>query len=226
MQPDWFRPFLASHFVRSKLGYEHLPRAWEYPWAVLSANIESGMRVLDVGSGGSAFPLLLSKYGCEAHAADPSLDKGKSIRLRGFKKRMIHALGINAMWGLPSTGRSRISAVKYIPDPIQNLRYEDGYFNRVFCVSVIEHIPVQEWIRCMTEMSRILAYKGRLVITIAMSTAQANQRWHEKLFGQPTLRLLGSIDYSTPIKPDEAQLRHPGMGFETLGLVWEKLNVA
>jgi acyl-CoA synthetase (AMP-forming)/AMP-acid ligase II/thioesterase domain-containing protein/acyl carrier protein/2-polyprenyl-3-methyl-5-hydroxy-6-metoxy-1,4-benzoquinol methylase len=222
LQPQWFRPFFRSHFVRGKLGYEHAPRLWEYSWAVLSANIGRGMRVLDVGSGGSAFPLLLSKYGCEVHATDPSLNNGQAIGLLDWRRGVLRTLGINAVWGLPSMRRSRNYAVTYVPDPIQKLRYRDSYFDRVFCVSVMEHIPVHEWIHCMTEMSRVLSDGGRLVLTLTMRTDQANERWYEKLLGHPSLRLLGCVDYGTPIAPEDAQARHSGQAFETLGLVWEK----
>ena len=91
-------------------------------------------------------------------------------------------------------------------------------------MSVMEHIPVNEWPHCMAEMSRVLADRGRLVLTITMRTDQANERWYEKLLAQPYLSLIGCIDYTTPIKWDDAQTRHPGQAFETLGLAWEKLN--
>ena len=225
LQPLWFLPFFRLSFVHRKLGYGRLPRLWEYPWAILSAELARGMRVLDVGSGGSAFPLLLNKYGCEVHATDPSLDNGRDIGSRGWKKRIQHALGIAASWGLPPARRNRNSAITYVADPMQKLRYRDGHFDRIFCISVIEHIPVHEWDHGLSEMARVLTDGGRLVMTLTMYTAQADRRWYEKLLVEPSLRLMGCINYATPISPEDAQTRHPGQDFETLGLVWEKARV-
>lgn len=99
LQPFWFKPLFRFVYVRRRLGYDHWSRLWEYPWAVLSANLEPGMRVLDVGSGGSAFPLFLALDGYRVHSADPSLADGTEWLDR--RKRMLRSLGIAAAWGLP-----------------------------------------------------------------------------------------------------------------------------
>lgn len=80
LQPVWFRPFFRVQAVKRRLGFDHWSRRWEYPWAVLNANLQAGMRLLDVGSGGSPFPLYLGINGFECYAADPSLDQGKLLQ--------------------------------------------------------------------------------------------------------------------------------------------------
>ena len=87
LQPVWFRPFFQIRAVRRSLGFDHWSRRWEYPWAVLNADLQAGMRVLDIGSGGSPFPVYLGMSGFECYAADPSLDQGnreEENRLRSF----------------------------------------------------------------------------------------------------------------------------------------------
>lgn len=112
----------------------------------------------------------------------------------------------------------------YVSDSIQNLRYDDGYFDRVFCLSVMEHIPESEWRECMAQMARVLSDRGRLVLTLDMSTPLANARRYKKLFVEPSLRLVGSVDYPVPISADCKRARHPGRTYETVGLVWDKLG--
>src|SRR6516165_4353795 len=78
-QPAWFRPLLRrSRRLQTMTGYDHWSRAWEYPWAVLAADLPATpVRVLDVGGGGSPFAPWLSSRGHEVHVVDPSLDQGR-----------------------------------------------------------------------------------------------------------------------------------------------------
>ena len=221
VQPFWFRPFLRLKHVRRRLGYDHWSRLWEYPWAALSADLKKGMRVLDVGSGGSVFPHFLAAQGCEVHSADPSLDEGTRLTI-GKKKRLGLSLGIATGWGLPPKVRNSAFAVAYVPDSVQDLTYPDRYFDRVFCLSVMEHIPETEWPQCMRQMTRVLRGGGRLVMTLDMGTPNADARQYEKLFTEASLTLVGSIDYPVPISMEDKQTRHPGHTYETLGLIWDK----
>ena len=113
-------------------------------------------------------------------------------------------------------------AVRYVPDSMQNLRYDDGFFDRVFCLSVMEHIPDREWPECMRGLSRVLSAGGRLALTLSMSAANANVRQYEKLLVEPFLRLVGNVDYVVPIGAGDKQARHPGHTLEILGLIWDK----
>ncbi len=221
LQPFWFRPMMKITRIRRRLGYGCFTRSWEYPWALLGADLKPGMRVLDIGSGGSAFPLLLALDGFEVQSADPSLDHG--AQWLDWRKRLARSLGIASGWGLPARSPNGRFKVTYVPDSIQNLRYGDGYFDRVFCLSVMEHIPEREWETCMAQMARVLVQGGRLVMTLDMGAVEANDRQYEKLLVEPTLKLSGSIDYAVPISLRDKQARHPGHGYETLGLIWDKV---
>ena len=56
-QPRWFRPLLNKSCALQRFtGYDHWSRAWEYPWAVLAADLaQRPLATLDVGGGGSPF---------------------------------------------------------------------------------------------------------------------------------------------------------------------------
>lgn len=223
LQPVWFRPFFQIRAVRCKLGLDYWSRKWEYPWAVLNADLQAGMRVLDVGSGGSPFPLYLGMSGCECYAADPSLDQGKSKE--NWRRRFLFFLRIATSWGIPPRlhKRSKCSLpVTYCSDSIQELSFPDGFFDRVFCLSVVEHIPKAEWSLCILQLARVVKPGGRLVLTLDMSTPDANARVYERLIKACPLDLVGNVDYPVPIPDEDKRLRHPGHTYETIGLVWRK----
>jgi len=223
LQPVWFRPFFKIPAIRFKLEYDHWSRRWEYPWAIFNADLQPGMCVLDAGSGGSPFPLYLGMSGFECYAADPSLDLGKPKNNR--RRRFLSFLGIAAGWNLlPGAGkrRERSLPVRYCPESIQELSFHDGFFDRVFCLSVMEHIPKLEWSRCMKQLARIVRPGGRLVLTLDMSKQDANERAYERLIESCPLDLVGNVDYPVPIPDEDKKIRHPGHGYETIGLVWQK----
>ena len=109
-----------------------------------------------------------------------------------------------------------------MPHLANDLKVPDGHFQRVFCLSVIEHVPRSLWAACMREFERVLAPGGRLVITQDMTTDEANEEVYRQLLAASSLRLLGDPRYRTPLDAQDRHLRHPGQGYETIGLVWEK----
>ncbi len=232
-QPAWFRPLLIrSRRLASLTGYDHWSRAWEYPWAIEAAGLEARpLRTLDVGGGGSPFAPYLARLGHEAFVVDPSMDQGARVtfdRQKGLyrnarslvKSALFRVTGINPLWGLPSTDGQ--ASVRYSPDRADDLKSPGAHFDRVFCLSVIEHITRDLWPRCMSEFARVLRPGGRLVITLDMETSEANERLYQRLIDACPLRLVGDPRYEVPLRPEEQQARHPGHGYETIGLVWLK----
>lgn len=98
----------------------------------------------------------------------------------------------------------------------------DGFFDRVFCLSVIEHIPQSEWSVCMEQLTRVVSPTGRLVLTLDMSAPDANAHVYKRLIAACPLDLIGNVDYPVPIPDEDKKLRHPGHTYETIGLVWQK----
>lgn len=60
------------------------------------------------------------------------------------------------------------------------------------------------------------------MLTLDMSTPDANARVHERLIAACPLDLIGNVDYPVPISDEDKRLRHPGQTYETTGLVWQK----
>lgn len=231
-QPRWFWPLLLkSALLKGWIGYDHWSRAWEYPWAIQSADLNrESLRILDVGGGGSPFAEYLAKQGHECFVVDPSLNKGvnsvvnaeKSIyrNLRSFVFfYILKFCGINRLWGLPI--KQNKYAIHYYPHSAAETKFSGNYFDRVFCLSVLEHIPLELWPRCVKEFERVLKPNGMLIITLDMSTFHANSRQYLELVNSCALKLVGDLNYDVPISMDDKKLRHPGYTHETVGLVWQ-----
>jgi len=55
-----------------------------------------------------------------------------------------------------------------------------------------------------------------------MTTEEANEEVYRRLLSACSLRLLGDPRYPVPLDTADQQRRHPGQGYETIGLVWQK----
>lgn len=129
-------------------------RMWEFPYAIYEAHLEQGMKVADVGCGNTPFTALLAqKVGAKnVTGFDPDYIIDNNIEGHshfGARKSFIDALGIN-----------------FYNDGMTNMTAEDGYFDRVFCISVLEHIDdISVKQKGLKEMSRILKPGGKLILT-------------------------------------------------------------
>jgi len=149
-QPFWFRPLLKrSSFLQKSISHNHWSRNWEYPWAIIaSAFKNNSYKTLDVGGGGSPFAIYLTECGYYSIVCDPSLNEGLNAVFnndkgiyRNIKSFIFHLIlrltGIKKLWGKPSKGKND-SAV-YYPYSAEDVQFPDNYFDRVFCLSTMEH---------------------------------------------------------------------------------------
>lgn len=190
----------------------------------------NALKILDVGGGGSSFSIYLSSRGHFVHVIDPKIkksfrnqfDEQKGV-LRNtrslFFNILINIFRINTLWAKPSINRH--ASVKYYHYSAVDIQFPDSHFDRVFCLSVMEHISTDLWGRCMREFERVLMPGGRLIITLDMSSAEANDHIYSKLINSCTLELIGDPSYETPISRSSKNARHPGHTYETIGLVWK-----
>jgi SAM-dependent methyltransferase len=115
----------------------HPSKQWEYPWALENAALEPASHVLDAGCGESIFPAYLVRRGHHVCACDIKLDW-----------RTVDAV-----------------AAGYVEANLLDLPFEDGQFDAVFCISVIEHLRRDQMSDVLWELNRVLRPGGRLLLT-------------------------------------------------------------
>jgi len=125
-------------------------RLWEYPYAATIAGLAPRMMCADVGCGESAFTIYLRESaGCEVIGYDPDLGSPGAMDF-GVSQDFLRRTGLRIEQG----------SIDHIPA-------EDGTFDRVFCLSVIEHIPsAAVRARGMREIARVLKSEGVAVLTV------------------------------------------------------------
>jgi len=178
------------------------------------------MRVLDAGCGGSPFLIYLAKRGFRCFGVDAGRES--SVQELGvyrfIRRRLLEVAGANLGAGYCNLSKRTHVSITYKRDAIQELSFEDDFFDRVFCLSVMEHIPRSDWSTCIEELARVLRRGGRLIITLDMSSRGSYAyRTIIKYSTYTGLQSLGKVDHSVP-----SDLRHPDWTYETVGLVMIK----
>jgi len=158
-------------------------RWYDFPMAVLSTDPQPNMRVLDVGCGCSPFLLYLKELGCECYGVDPS--EGMITASQGFPP------------DVPEL-RDAFSGIEFKRAGMEEIPYPDNYFDRVYNISVLEHLMSWPHIikKGLREMSRVLK-KGGLLCIIVDSSA-----WPSVAFIKDAksigLDFYGEADYTRP----------------------------
>lgn len=159
-------------------------RLWEYPWAVTNAKLNSQMKCADIGCGESAFTIYLKKVAkCDVTGFDH--DIGSKINETNF--------------GVPSDF-SRRTGIEFIESSIDAIRCDENTFDRVFCLSVIEHIQdFKIRSKGMQEIARILKPGGMAFVTVDVNLMSRLSNPLE-LVWESGLNLYGMVDLTMPEK--------------------------
>lgn len=194
-----------SHARRPERVVMHWSREWEYPWAVINSGCRPGMRVVDLGCGGSPLvPYLVRRVGCRGAGVDLNLTSTEGHTLRGFP-RPPETVVPEATWVLASMAYTGLEA---------------HVWDRVFCISVLEHVDEPTAAGTMMEIARLLTPEGRALITTDVDGTHrtltiAYDRLLE-LAGDAGLALHGACDFRVPDATDR-----PG-GYDVVGFMLKR----
>jgi SAM-dependent methyltransferase len=130
-------------------------RRWEYPWAWDMGDIRPGLRCVDVGGGHSGFPFVLSRAGAESWVVDPFLDYGGSNHYVSNPVEMTARMN-----------RAFRTNVQVLHGTIDQLPLPPASVDRIFCLSALEHMPVEARALIADAVPRLLRPGGRFVATI------------------------------------------------------------
>ncbi len=126
----------------------HFSRAWEYPWVAARLDLRPGVSLLDAGAGRSPLPF----YCADRGATVCTVDSGNP--------------GSSGAWGYFDYGAAHAGITSYNMDFCRLPWAQDGGFDYVVSVSVIEHLPAAARRQAWPEFRRVLKAGGRLVLTI------------------------------------------------------------
>ncbi len=128
-------------------------KAHNRPWIEENGAFKAGQKIIEVGGAYSTLPIYLAnKYNLEAWIGD---DFGESS-------------GNFESWGDPFKLPEMHSNINYIFKPFGKFSndFPESYFDRVFSVSTLEHIPFDKILPVFKDMHRVLAKGGIELHTI------------------------------------------------------------
>lgn len=128
-------------------------RVYEYPWAYYATPLEAGMHVLEIGGGLGGFQFVLDRMGCNVVNVDPGMDSES----KGWLCDQASMAKLNRIFG---------TAIKLEGATVVEAAMMPDTFDRVFSISVIEHLTDEEIELTIPEVFRLLKPGGYFIATI------------------------------------------------------------
>lgn len=179
-----------------------LPRTWwsrpyEYAWAMRHA--EAGHVALDAGCGIShPFKFWLGGHCRETHACD--IDRrltAPAALLKDVAADFGHGAAASITLEMLQSVQTRLA-------DMTNLPYDEGQFDRIFCLSVLEHMGERELQAALAQFRRALRPDGRIVLTVDVPTVQPDALL-ESVY-KAGLRPAGNLQTARPANAVSADL--------------------
>ena len=126
-------------------------RVFEYPWAFFATSLDSAMNVLEIGGGFSGLQFVLAKHVSEVTNIDPMINGHTRLRNQTLFNKLNSAFQTN---------------VKLLQPKIQKVELKSNYFDRVFCISVLEHLNDQDRSAIMKYTHQMLRPGGFFILSI------------------------------------------------------------
>lgn len=164
--------------VECPIGVRHWSRRFEWPWVTTRADLKRHDAVLEAGGGDTELQFLIARRSGHVVTFDHDQVPLDSSELQARR------LGI--------------SNVLCRRGDLASIYYPDGHFDKVFCVSVVEHIPEAE--KCVDELWRVLKPGGRLLLTIDVIEKPRSSYLFDVARAQ---RLLDRWGLTVPSFPDD-----------------------
>lgn len=128
-------------------------RIIEYPWVTRHLHAKRGDMIIDIGSGTSTYPHMLSKAGLDVVIVELDADR---VRWQAQKR---------AETAQPGDGRF----FPIVADATK-LPFRDGTLTRISAVSALEHIPDDKAVGI--EIARVLKEDGLAVMTLPFTSTE------------------------------------------------------
>jgi len=159
----------------------HWSREWEYAWVIRNGCFKEGDKVLDCGCGGSPLlPYLVEKRKCIGYGVD--FNHGSQIIYdKPDIEQQVCLANLRYYFIDP---HYVVKENLYIEQgDISCLSYDDNYFDKVMCISVLEHLDEDVGKKSLIQMKRVLKPGGKLIITLDHNSYNGHvKEWCEGKF--------------------------------------------
>ena len=200
----WSLPYLSTPAL-------YAARMWEYPYSVKVAELCPAHRVADIGCGMTPFTVFLAhETECDVIGVDPDVyPKGDHYKGHGVNRQFLKRTGLNVIQG-----------------DMQQIPIDGASCDRVFCLSVIEHLTPSIARAGIREMARILKDGGRAILTVDINllteisrpfdliwdsglypVGQLDLRWPHERFGVFCDGLQPADVYGIVLEKDDSPVR-------------------
>ncbi len=130
-------------------------RAFEYPWAFLTAQPRPGQRLLEIGGALSGLQFVLARTGATVVNVDPLVPYGGEDSY-GADPLSLHRW-LNEVHG---------TDVVLLATTVEEAALPPASFDTVFCISTIEHLRPEAVETILREATRALRPGGRFLLTV------------------------------------------------------------
>ena len=136
--------FKLKDFIPEKEHY----KLWENAWILTNSKVDTQDIVLDVGGASTIFSYLLAYIGCEVYVVDNDWGNHGIV----YNARFVSA---KIGWRMRLFGR----------DASRKLPFRNNFFDKIFCICVLEHLTPFVRRKLMQEINRVLKPGGIVGLT-------------------------------------------------------------
>lgn len=149
MEPSWFLLTRGLYSIEQDMNKNHdslhISRRFEYPWTYYNlAPWNANDVVLDAGAGDTVFRYLVSKEVKEVYSIDTDV------------KSVDWAVGI----------KDKFPTVFPMLGNLTEISFSNDYFDKTYCISVLEHLSKEKVIKSIGELIRVTIPSGKIAITM------------------------------------------------------------
>jgi len=175
-----------------KMIFDLEPNFWWsrlYEYALCLEMASEGETVLDLCTGTyHPFKFALLEKTNDVYACDLA-DTSNKVVLEAIEKRF----GTDA---LNSFDKKMLDDVKLSSQDIVNLNYEDNMFDKIFCISALEHLSVDVIKSGLKQIKRVLKNDGKVILTLDYPTLKPDTLI--SIIEEVGLKVDGEFNYDIP----------------------------
>lgn len=191
---DYISRFVVDTDEKSDDIYFRIPSVWwsrlyEYIWAIKF--VSSNDIVLDAACGVChPFKFLLTQKANKVYACD--MDE-RVFSIEEIRKEIEFFFGTEE---LNKFDESLINTINFSLEDISLLSYDSGMFDKLFCISVLEHTDDETQLKALKEFSRVIKDDGLIILTVDYPDVDINKLM--KYMDEAGLKFYGDHDFTIP----------------------------